>query len=141
MTLAKQAGVIVGLISGVIGLCFLFFPGLQPQRHEPTADQSAAITGAVLNGRTTRGQFLDYSDQSKLGFTEEQLSVVGASAFARVKIVGYRDRTLTLERQIVDTRTGDVVGEVRDFSVRPPANSVTHRWWDWAPLRRGRGSY
>ena len=141
MTLAKQAGVIIGLLSGGVGLFFLLFPQFRPERHQPTPDQSAAITGVVSNPRTTRGQYLDYSDQSKLGFTKQQLDVVGASAFARVQIVGYRGKTLTLARQLVDARTGDVVGEARDFLVKPSADKVSHRWWDWAPLRKGRGSY
>ena len=141
MSFAKQAAVIVGLISGVAGLVFLFFPQLRPERNTPAADQSAAVSGVVSNPRTTREQFLDYSDQSKDGFTKEQLAVVGASAFARVQIVGYKGKTLTLQRQVVDARTGDVVGQARDFAVTPPANSVTHRWWDWVPLRPGRGNY
>jgi hypothetical protein len=141
MTAAKKAGVLVGLISGLAGLFFLFFPQYRPERNGPPADQSAAITGVVLNPRTTRGQYLDYSDQSKLGFTKEQLAVVGASAFARVEIVGYRNKKLTLARQLVDARTGNVVGQSRDFRVTPPADKVVHRWWDWVPLRPGRGSY
>ena len=141
MTLAKQAGVIVGLLSGAIGLFFLLFPQYRPERTEPPADQSASITGVALNPRATRGQHLDYSDQSKVGFTKEQLAVVGASAFARIQIVGYRDKTLTLARQLVDARTGDVVHQARDFPVTPPADKVSHRWWDWVPLRKGRGSY
>jgi hypothetical protein len=71
----------------------------------------------------------------------EQLAVVGASVFARVELLGYRGETLTLQRQIVDARTGDVVGEARDFRIKPSADRVSHRWWDWAPLRKGRGSY
>jgi hypothetical protein len=141
MNLAKKGGVVVGLISGVVGLFFLLFPQYRPERQQPTADQTASVTGLVLNPRTTRGQFLDYSDQSKLGFTKEQLNLVGASAFARVQIVGYRGTTLTLERQLIDARTGNVVGQARDFLVTPPAEKVTHRWWDWTPLRQGRGSY
>ena len=141
MTHVKQAGVVIGVLSGAIGLFFLLFPQYRPERSDPTPDQSAAITGVVVNPRTTRGQYLDYSDQSKLGFTKEQLGVVGASAFARVQIVGYRGKTLTLARQLVDLSTGDVVGQARDFLVEPPADKVSHRWWDWVPLRNGRGSY
>ena len=141
MSFAKKAGVIVGLISGVSGLFFLFFPQYRPERSEPAPDQAAAITGVVLNPHTTRGQYLAYSDQSALGFTKQQLAVLGASAFARVKIVGYRNKTLTLARQVIDARSGDVVGQARNFRVTPPADSVTHRWWDWVPLRKGRGSY
>ncbi len=141
LELAKKAGIVVGLISGVAGLFFLFFPQYRPERSEPTADQSASITGVVLNPRTTHGQYLDYSDQSKLGFTKQQLAVLGASAFARVQIVGYRKKTLTLARQLVDAQSGDVIGQARNFLVTPTANKVTHRWWDWVPLRKGRGSY
>lgn len=131
----------VGLISGVAGLVFLFFPQLRPEVNKPPADQSATITGVVVNPHTTRGQYLAYSDQSRLGFTKQQLSVAGASAFARVTIVGYRNRKLTLARQLIDARTGNVVGQARDFLVSPTADRVSHRWWDWVPLRSGRGSY
>ena len=131
----------VGLISGVTGLFFLFFPQFRPEVSKPPADQSAMITGVVVNTHTTRGQYLAYSDQSRLGFTKQQLSVAGASAFARVTIVGYRNRKLTLARQLIDARTGNVVGQARDFLVTPPADRVSHRWWDWVPLRSGRGSY
>jgi len=141
ISFAKKAGVVVGLISGVAGLFFLFFPQFRPEVSKPPADQSATITGVVVNPHTTKGQYLAYSDQSRLGFTKQQLSVIGASAFARVTVVGYRNRKLTLARQLIDARTGDVVGEAHDFVVTPPADRVTHRWWDWVPLRSGRGSY
>jgi hypothetical protein len=142
MRLAKQGTILLGLVSGTVGLLFLLIPGIRPGQGAPTADQSASITGVVVNPRTTKGQFLDYSDQSKLGFTRAQLATVGASVFARVEIVGYRGKTLTLERQIVNATTGDVVdGRTRDFKVTPPAEKVTHRWWDWAALRAGSGSY
>jgi len=133
--------VFVGLISGAAGLFFLFFPQFRPEVSKPVADQSATIGGVVVNQHTTRGNYLVYSDQSKLGFTKQQLSVMGASAFARVTVVGYRNRKLTLARQVIDARTGNLVGEARDFHVTPPADRVTHRWWDWVPLRSGRGSY
>jgi hypothetical protein len=141
MTLAKQAGVVLGLVSGAVGLFFLFFPQFRPERDQPPPEQSAAITGVVLNPRTTRGHYLDYSDQSKLGFTKAQLAVLGASTFARVQITGYQKKKLTLARQLVDARSGDVIGNARDFQVTPPAATVSHRWWDWVPLRPGRGSY
>src|SRR6476660_3831649 len=74
MRLAKQATVIVGLVSGTVGLLFLFVPGLRPGSGSD-APQAAKITGVTLNPRTTHGQFLDYSDRSKLGFTRQQLAV------------------------------------------------------------------
>lgn len=142
MRLAKQASVILGLVTGIVGLIFLLAPAIRPgQESHPPPPQSASIGGMVVNARTTHGQFLDYSDQSKLGFTKEQLAVPGASAFARVLLEGYRGKTLTFERQVVDSH-GDVLpGTARDFKVTPPADKVTHRWWDWTPLPPGTGSY
>jgi hypothetical protein len=142
MRLATQGTVIVGLISATVGLLFLLVPSIRPgQGSGPPADQAASISGIVLNQHTTHGQFLDYSDQSKLGFTPQQLAVAGASAFARVQLVGYRGKTLTFERQLVDATTQNVVGEARDFAVTPTADRVTHRWWDWTPLPPGGDSY
>lgn len=141
MRFAKQASVILGLVTGTIGLIFLLFPGTRPGQDTHPPNQSASIGGMVVNSHTTKGQFLDYSDQSKQGFTAEQLAVPGASAFVNVRLVGYRGKTLTFERQVVDSK-GDVMpGTSRDFEVTPPIGDVTHPWWDWTPLRPGTGSY
>jgi hypothetical protein len=140
MTLVKQTAAVIGLVSSAIGLGLVVYHLVRPH-HDPTADRSASIGGVVVNKHTTHGQFLDYSDQSKLGYTKEQLAVVGASAFARITITGYRGTPVTIERQLVDARTGNVIGQVRDFTVTPTADTNTHRWWDWVPLRAGRGSY
>jgi hypothetical protein len=141
MGFAKQAGVVVGLVSGVVGLFFLFFPQFRPERHQPPPDQSAEVTKMELNPSVTQGNYLDYADQKKDGFTKEQLAQVGASAFARVTIVGYKGKPLTMEQQVVDAKTGRVVGQKRDFIVTPGADTVSHRWPYWVPLRPGRGSY
>ena len=141
MRFAKGGSVILGLITGTVGLLFLLFPGTRPGQETHPADQSASIGGMVVNERTTKGQFLDYSDQSKLGFTKAQLDEPGASAFARVQLVGYRGKTLVFERQVVDSNGNVLPGTARDFKVTPQADKVTHRWWDWTPLKEGTGSY
>ena len=142
MGYAKQAGVVVGLISGVVGLVFLFFPQLRPERHSSIPEQSARVFGVSLpNRHTTRGDFLDYSERDKLGLTKEQLAQVGASAFANIEIVGYKGKRLTIVRHVVDARTGHTVGKAFDFTVTPPKDTVIHPWGDFAPLRPGRGSY
>jgi hypothetical protein len=141
MSYAKQAGVVVGLVSGVVGLFFLFFPQFRPERHGPPPTQSAEVTKMDLNPRVTQGNYLDYADQGKEGFTKEELAQVGAAAYARVTIVGYKGKPLTMKQQVVDARTGRVVAQRRDFTVTPTADTVSHRWPYWVPLPRGRGSY
>jgi hypothetical protein len=142
MALVKQASVVVGLISAAVGLFFLLFPQFRPERGQSSPEQSASVDRvSPPNQRTTKGDFLDYMERDKTGLTKAQLQEVGASAFATFRIVGYKGRTLTIVRQIVDARTGHAVGAAYDFTVVPPKDRVEHPWGDWEPLRPGRGSY
>jgi hypothetical protein len=137
----KQAGVVIGVASAAAGLFFLVFPQLKPERHNPAPKQSVTVGDIALTPKTTFGNFLDFADRSKVGFTKKQLAVPVAAAFARIEIVGYRGKPLTIERQVVDAQTTNVVGTARDFAVTPTADTVQHRWSDWVPLRPGVGSY
>src|SRR5262249_19345480 len=138
----KQAGVIVGLISGVVGLLFLLFPGIRPATPAGPRDRSATLSDVSAPSPATRGQYLDYADLKKAGLTKAQLEQRGAMSSFKVTLVGYKGKTLPLQRQVVDLSTGDVIGETRDFTLRPNSDAENHRpFWDWVPLRPGRGSY
>ena len=128
MGLAKQAGVIVGLVSTAVGLFFLLFPQFRPERHGPTPDQSAVGVGRRREPAHDERAVprLLRSARSSASRTQ-QLREVGASAFARVQIVGYRGKKLTSSARWSTRRTGDVVGQARDFAVTPTADKVTHR--------------
>jgi hypothetical protein len=94
MALVKQASVVVGLISAAVGLFFLLFPQFRPERGQSSPEQSASVDRiSPPNRHTTRGDFLDYIERQKVGLTKQQLQEVGASAFATIKIVGYKGRT------------------------------------------------
>lgn len=138
--LLTQASLVVGLISGAVGLVFVLVPAIRPTSSAPPADQAVTITGLQLAGHTTQGQFFDYADRSKLGFTRKQLSIVGASVFARVAVAGFRGKTLTIERQVVDAN-GNVFGQARAFKLKPHADRVTYRWPDWVQIPDRVGSY
>ena len=137
----KQAGVIVGLISGVVGLLFLLFPGLRPEAPGAGRDQSASLSGLSLVAPSTKGQYLDYSDQKKDGFTEKQLDQPGAMASFRLTVTGYKGKELTLQRQLIDAGSGDVIGETRDFTVQPGDVLKDRPFWDWVALRPGHSTY
>ena len=141
MTVVKQAGVVVGLISAVVGLVFLFFPGLRPERSSPSPDQSAAIGTVRISPRISKSNFLDLADRTKVGLTKAQLAQLGASGVAEITIVGHKGENLTLERQVFDTRTGRQVNRARSFVITPSRNRVQQPWLDWVPLRPGRVSY
>src|SRR5689334_23913117 len=138
----KQAGVVLGLISGIVGLLFLLFPGLRPEAPGASRDRSATVSGLEVDRHATRGQYLDYSDQSKTGLTKAQLAQPGATASFKLTLVGYKSAKLTLQRQLVDLRTGNVIGKARDYTLEPTRDAINGQpWWDWVPLRPGSGSY
>ena len=121
MRIAKQAGVVVGLLSGIVGLLFLFLPQLKPEAPPlPAAEQLGTLSGLILDPDATRGQYLERTDQSKQGFTTEQLARRGAFIRFRVEILGYKSKTLPLQRELVDAHTGDEIAQ-------PCAPSRSHR--------------
>jgi hypothetical protein len=145
MAVLKQAAVLVGLVSGVVGLVFLLLPQLKPESppppEPPPAEQSAKLSGLQLGADVTKGQYLERTDQPKLGFTAEQLARRGAFVTFRVVVVGFKGREIPLQREVFDARTGDQVDELRAVVVTPTANRVDSPWHDWVALRPGEGSY
>jgi hypothetical protein len=142
MRLAKQAGVVVGLISGVAGLLFLFFPGIRPGTGGGSApDQLPTITAVTATPGVTQGAFLASHDRKTTGFTKKQLAVVGASISEQIQIFGYRGKHLPLENQLIDAKTQAPVGTGRPFVITPDVDKVSRPWWEWVPLPAGRGSY
>jgi hypothetical protein len=144
MTLVKQAAAVVGLVTAVAGLVFLFLPQLRPEESPPPpppAEQSGRLTGLVLDPETTRGQYLARTDQGTLGFTKEQLARRGVYLRVRVELVGFRGRSVPIERELVDARTGNELGQRRSDAIVPTAERVTGSWPDWVALRPGGGSY
>jgi hypothetical protein len=142
MRLAKQAGVIVGLVSGVVGLLFLFFPGLRPSTGGvPAADQLPMISAVTANPGVTQGAFLASHDRKPTGFTKAQLAVVGSSISAQLQIFGYKGKHLPLEDQVIDAKTQQPVATGRQFVITPDVDKVSRPWWEWVPLPAGRGSY
>lgn len=132
----------VGFASAVTGLLFAFLPQLQPDEPAPPpAEQSARLYGLVLDPDATRGQYLERTEQAKLGFTKDQLAQRVAFVRFRVEIVGYRGRTVPLQSELVDARTGDELGQIRAVTITPPADKVSSPWHDWVRLRPGTGRY
>lgn len=142
MRLAKQAGVIVGLISAVAGLLFLFFPGLRPGTGGgPAADQLPMISAVTVTPGVTQGAFLASHDRKSTGFTKAQLALVGSSISAQIQIFGFKGKHLPLEDQVIDAKTQQPVATGRPFVITPDVDKVSRPWWEWVPLPARRGSY
>jgi hypothetical protein len=142
--LFKQIAGGIGFVSSVAGLVFLFLPQLQPKDSPATpapAQQFGRLSGIVLDADTTQRQYLDRSDQTKDGKTPEQLTLKGAFVQFRAELVGYKGKTIPLQREVVDARTGDELGQVRAWTITPPVDRTSGPLYDWVPLRPGKGSY
>jgi hypothetical protein len=104
------------------------------------AEQLGRLSALVLDDDTTRGQYLDRTDQPRRGFTPGQLARRGAFVQFRVELVGYRGTAIPLERELVNARTGDELGQLRAVTITPHSERVESPWHDWVPLRPGKGS-
>jgi hypothetical protein len=136
----------VGFVSSVAGLVFLFAPWLQPDDDDaaqppPPAARFGRLTGLVLDPDATRRQYLDRTDQAKLGFTEAQLAQRVAFVQFRVELVGFSGTKVPMQLELVDARTGDELTQISAFTVTPPTDHESAPWHDWVPLRRGTGRY
>src|ERR671925_2230647 len=90
MGLGKKASAVVGFVSAVVGLLFLFFPQLTPGHSSGPSKVAAEFGRVQLDPSTTQGSFLERTDRSKLGFTQSELARRGAMAAFTISVTGYR---------------------------------------------------
>lgn len=140
--LITAASTLVGLVSGIVALVFLFAPQLEPDRPEPRpARTSARLEPLTFEPRISRRQFLERTDTERLGFTPAQLAQPGAFVRFRVAIKGFKDVPLTLKRELIDVASGDQVSGISPVTITPPEAEIERDWQDWIPLPPRTGTY
>jgi hypothetical protein len=144
-TVVKATASLVGFVSALLGLVFLLRPGLQPDEPPPPppppARTRASLSPITVEPRISRRQYLSRTDQSAIGFTEEQLAVRGAFVRIRVQINGFRAIPITFSRELVDAATGEQLSQTDAFTITPPADEVDRDFHDWVPLEDRSGRY
>jgi hypothetical protein len=141
MGFVKKASAVVGLVSAVVGLVVLFFPQLTPGHTSGPSKVAVDLGPVQLDASTTHGSFLERTDRSEQGFTKSQRAERGAMATFKISITGYRQKPLTVRRQLFNAH-GDKVGQEQAWSIRPQKDEHgDHPFADWIALPRGRGRY
>jgi hypothetical protein len=128
----------VGLVSAVLGIVFVLWPNIKPESRP--SEKKARLSQLVVVPNVSFEQYLKRIDQPRGGLTRDVLARRGAFIEFHATVIGFRGRKLPLKREVVDTTTGNEVGESRSTIITPYANSESFVWHDWAlvPPRRHR---
>jgi hypothetical protein len=137
-----QTAVVVGLIGGVVGLVFTFFPGLRPSSGggaKPAAD----VAIASVNPKATLREYLNAERISAGGLSPAVLGRLGVLATIHYTSSGLGDKELPLVVSLTSSESGKVVCE---HTYRIDAGSgepLTVRSWSPFPATPGAepGSY
>jgi hypothetical protein len=138
-TLLKIIGSIVTVVSGIVGLLFLFMPDLRPE--EPPSNQQAKFSELRLDPNISRAQYLERMDYPSRGFPRKELAVRGAFLEYRVEVVGYKGELLILKWELIDESSGDQLQEDRSDGWVPPGNQGAASSGIFVPLPRKAGMF
>ena len=138
--LIAQAGAVVGVVSGIVGLVFLFKPGCQPQPGPDNA--SATISDVSVERGITFGQYLQRMDYAPGTLSKAYLDRRGALVQFHFKIDGFKGKALPLETQLINDDTHDLVGaSQKAISITPRTNADENDWFVWALVPKSRHTF
>ena len=133
------AGTVVGLVSGIAGLVFLFQPDLKPTAE--ASKQAATLSQLRLKTNASFREYLAHADLPETPYTKEQLARRGALLRFRVQITGFEDQRLVLKWELFDSKSGDQVDESRDTTITPTTETNEATWPFWVPLPKRPGPF
>jgi hypothetical protein len=137
--LLALAGTIIGLVSGIVGLVFLFKPDLKPSVE--TAKQAATLSRLRMQPNTSFRQYLDRVDLPATPYTKPQLARRGALLQFRVGITGFEGERLTLKWELFEAATGDQINESKATTITPTTETNEATWPFWVPLPKRTGRF
>jgi hypothetical protein len=134
----KLIATLVGIVSGIVGLLFLFVPDWRPG----DGAKDGRLEDITFIPSMTLGEYLARIDQPRDDFAEEQLQRRGAFVQFRVHAVGYKGRPLVLKWELFDRDKEVQRAEERAFVLTPKTNDEQSRPPPfWIPLPNDRGTY
>lgn len=132
-------GAVVGVVTSITALVFTFAPDLRPSGDPPT--QSAKLSELRVNPHASYAQYLARIDQPAAGFNQVQLHRRGALLDFRVRIEGFKGRSLLLKWELFDDGSGDQVAESKAVQITPTNETNEATWQFWVPLPRKSRDY
>ena len=137
--LLKLVGALVGVVTSVTGLVFVFWPDLKPSGS--AKEQSAQLSKLRIEPYTTFGHYLARIDQPTTSFTRTRLAERGVLVEFRVAITGFKGRDLRLKWELFEDATGAQLAESKAISIRPTNEKNEARWPFWIPVPHRAGPY
>jgi hypothetical protein len=137
--LLALAGTIVGLVTGIAGLVFLFKPDLKPSPEAP--EQAATLSQLSVRPDASFREYLARVDLPPTAYTKAQLARRGALLRFRVRITGFEGQRLILKWELFDSKSGEQVNESKATTIRPTAGTNEANWHFWVPLPRREGEF
>lgn len=131
-TILGAVAAVLGVVASATALIFTFAPDLQPSPAPAT--QSAELSELRVDEGATFAQYLARIDQPRDGYTEPLLQRRGALLDFRVRIEGFKDRTLVLKWELFDRATGDQVDESTAIQVEATNETNEATWQFWIPV-------
>ena len=134
-----MAGTIIGLVSGIAGLVFLFEPDLKPSGKP--AKQGATLSQLRTTPNASFREYLARADLPTTPYTDAQLARRGALLRFRAQITGFEGEPVILKWELFDAASGDQIDESIDTEITPPTETNEATWPVWVPLPRRAGKF
>jgi hypothetical protein len=129
---------LVGLVTGVVTLLFLFFPGLKPVHVDVG---TAAITDVQVRQPVTLHRYLQETQSEEGSMSPAFLKQPGVLVSFHYQLDGFGGQKIPLRWELNNARTNDLVAQDKAISIKPTTNSEGRDWYVWVPQPKRRGKY
>jgi hypothetical protein len=138
-TMLALGGTVIGLISGVVGLLFVFKPDLKPSGEAPK--QAATLSQLSVEPNAAYREYLARIDISPRPYTARQLGRRGALLRFRVGVTGFEGKRLILKWELFGRASGKQIAESKATTITPTTETNEAIWYFWVPLPRRSGTF
>ena len=136
--IVAQAAVVVGLIGGIVGLVFTFFPDLRPGLDE---EPSAQLELADVNNRATLREYLNSEGIPPGSLSPAALGRLGVLSTISYSSSGFGGKELPLVVSLTSRETGRVACKHTYRIKAGGGGQLTFRSWSPFPPRPASDSY
>lgn len=125
-----QAGVVVGLIGGIVTLIFVFKPGWKPTAVDVG---TGTITDVRVLQPVTFGRYLQELQQPTGTLAREQLRKPGVMVTFHYQLDGFRGRAIPVRWELNELPTHRLVDQEQASTITPSTNAEGRDWYVWVP--------
>jgi len=136
--LVGQLTALVGLISGIVTLIFVFRPGWKPTHVDVG---TATITDVTVLQPVTYGRYLQKQELPAGTMSHEQLVKPGVMVSFHYELDGFRGKKLPLRWELNAAATNKLIDQDQALTIIPSTNAEGRDWFVWVPAPKARRTY